>query len=227
MYSPSVEKMRAFLYFPLGLLPSLFFTLRMLIQWIQSERRKESCVTPLFWKLSLAGNLLLYCHHVVQVQLHFALFQCVNALIAWRNLDFLQKERAPRSRGVVFGLLGGALLLTVLFFLWQGIFLLDEMDWVRTPQKLWNVTRQYHSTAWHIMGTFGAALFASRLWIQWWGAESQQQSTLGRAYWILSIVGSAIVLLYAWHIRDVVIAIYHLFALIPYLRNLMLIKRRS
>ena len=75
----------------------------MLVQWFQSERQKKSFVTPLFWQLSLIGNLLLYCHYVIQVQVQFALLQSVNALIAWRNLDFLKEGKDPHPKKVVFG----------------------------------------------------------------------------------------------------------------------------
>lgn len=221
-----MENWRTILYLPLGLLPAVFFTLRMLVQWLQSERKKKSFVTPLFWRLSIAGNLLLYCHHVIQVQIQFALLQCINALIAWRNLDFLRSDKSPYSKKVVFSLLGLGFGITVALFILQGHFLLDEIDWVRTPQKLWNATRQHHSLSWHLLGTFGAILFASRFWVQWWIAEFHQKSALGRSYWLLSIAGSVIVLLYSWHIRDIVIIFYHLFSLIPYLRNLMLLRRQ-
>ncbi|HEY4832525.1 MAG TPA: lipid-A-disaccharide synthase N-terminal domain-containing protein, partial [Waddliaceae bacterium] len=50
-----IENWRILLYYPLGLLPALFFTLRLLIQWFQSEKEKRSLVTPVFWKLSLTG----------------------------------------------------------------------------------------------------------------------------------------------------------------------------
>jgi len=197
----------------------------MLVQWLQSEKKKKSFVTPLFWRLSIVGNLLLYCHHVIQVQVQFALLQSVNALIAWRNLDFLRGDKKPYSRNLVFLVLALFLCFTALIFLVQGHFLLEEMDWVRTPQKLWNATRQYHALSWHVLGAFGAILFASRFWVQWWIAEFHQRSELGSSYWILSIAGSLIVLVYSWHIRDVVVIFYHLFSLIPYLRNLMLLRR--
>ena len=80
--------------------------------------------------------------------------------------------------------------------------------------------------SWHVVGAVGATLFASRFWVQWWIAEFHQKSALGRSYWLLSIGGSLIVLLYSWHIRDVVVIFYHLFSLIPYLRNLMLLRRQ-
>lgn len=195
----------------------------MLVQWIQSEKKRLSFVSPIFWKLSLSGNLLLYLHHVVQVQFHFAILQSINALIAWRNLDFLKVGR-PHPRSFVFFLLGVLLCLTTVLFLFQGYFLLGEMDWIRTPQKVWNSDRQYHSLIWHCVGTLGAILFASRFWVQWWVAEFYQKSVLGKAYWYLSIIGSLIVLAYAVHIKDVVVIFYHLFSLIPYLRNLVLLK---
>ncbi|MFN0064984.1 MAG: lipid-A-disaccharide synthase N-terminal domain-containing protein [Chlamydiales bacterium] len=214
---------RTLLYLPLGILPALFFTLRIFVQWIQSERRKESFIGPLFWKLSLWGNILLFCHHVIQVQYPFALIQSVNALISWRNLDFLRPGPAyPRK--VMLMLLVAAAVGTTLLFIMQSYFFIGEMDWIRTPQKLWNTERYYHNFFWHLFGTLGAALFASRFWVQWWMAEFRLKSEPSPTFWYLSIIGSTLLLIYSLYIGDVIVVFYNCFSLIPYIRNLMLIK---
>src|SRR5271166_6628890 len=90
-----MDEWRLYLYYPLGLLPSLFFTLRFLIQWIRSEQEKISYVGTLFWKLSIAGNLLLLSHYFLQGQYPFALIQTGNAVFAWRNLNLMQRRKLP------------------------------------------------------------------------------------------------------------------------------------
>jgi lipid-A-disaccharide synthase len=220
------EDWRPFLYYPLGILPSVFFTLRMLLQWYQSERKKESYVSKGFWRLSLAGNLLLLLHYFIQVQYPFALLQTGNAIIAWRNLNLMgQKKIATLSR--VFLYLGISAALVTLAFLAQSYFVIGEIDWIRTPTKLWDTTRQYHHISWHILGSIGGILFASRLWIQWWQIEQSKKSELGPIFWWLSISGSILSLIYFIRIQDVVSIIHFSFGLIPYVRNLMLLRTKK
>ncbi len=66
---------QVYLYLPLGLLPPIFFGLRFLIQWFQSERAGQSVVPIIFWRLSLVGNCLMMLHLFIQMQFPLALLQ--------------------------------------------------------------------------------------------------------------------------------------------------------
>ncbi len=215
---------REILYLPLGMIPSIFFTWRILCQWLRAEKKMGSNVTPFFWKISLAGNLFLLLHYIIQVQFPFAFFQCCNAVIAWRNLN-LMKSRSPCStkQTLTIALLSIASL--TLIFLLQSSWLIGEIDWIRTPKKPFDALRTYHTLGWHIFGSVGGFIFSSRFWVQWWLAEQSKRSELGRVFWILSIAGTAISLVYFAHIRDYVSLFYNCFALIPYMRNLVLLRK--
>jgi lipid-A-disaccharide synthase-like uncharacterized protein len=215
---------RLALYFPLGLAPSLFFGSRFLVQWIQSEKKKSSIVTPLFWKLSLAGNILLMLHYLIQVQYPFALIQATNGIISWRNLNLMNAKR-PLSKQATIWLMAGAVIGITLAFALQSLFLIGEWDFVRTPTKFFNQARVHHATSWHVLGAVSGTLFASRFWIQWWQAEKHQRSELGAAFWWLSIAGSLLSLIYFIRIQDVVSIFNQGFGLVPYIRNLMLMNR--
>lgn len=218
------EDWRPLLYYPLGILPTVFFTLRMLLQWVQSEKRKESYVGKSFWRLSLAGNFLLLLHYFIQVQYPFAILQAGNAIIAWRNLNLMnQKKHASLTKVVVY--LGLSIMGVTLAFLAQSYFLIGEMDWIRTPTKLWDTARQHHHISWHILGSIGGILFASRLWIQWWQIEQSKKSELGPIFWWLSIGGSILSLIYFIKIQDVISILQFSFGLIPYIRNLILLRK--
>lgn len=223
MTSSMTDVWRLFLYFPLGLAPAIFFGSRFIVQWIQSERLKQSTVTPLFWKLSLAGNLLFMLHYIIQVQYPFALIQAANGVISWRNLNLMGK-RKPFSTGTAIGIMAAALTALTLSFLGQSYLLIGEWDWIRTPTKFINESRVHHSFGWHLLGAFSGALFSSRFWVQWWQAEHRQRSELRSAFWWLSIAGSILSLIYFVGIQDIVSVFNQSFGLIPYVRNLMLIN---
>lgn len=212
---------RVLAYYPLGLLPSIFFSLRFLIQWLQSEKKGESYVTPLFWKLSISGNLLLLMHYLVQLQFPFALIQAGNAVISWRNINLLgPREKRISFQSVIF-LFGFAFTAISLFFVTQG-------ELFRIPVKLGQVTPVIEqSLGWHLLGIFGGLLFASRFFVQWWQSEHQRRSHMGRSFWVLSIVGSFSMLLYFIRIEDTVSILNCSFGLVPYLRNLMLLNKKA
>lgn len=222
-----MDSWREWLYYPIGLLPSIFFTLRFVIQWIQSERKKESHVTPLFWRLSLAGNCLLWLHYTIQIQFPFALIQAGNGVISWRNLNLMGGDSKRRSTQSVIWLFSIISLLVVAIFAIQGYALSNEAAWLRLPTHLGGThPKLTHPWLWHTIGVFGGLLFASRFWIQWWQAETEQKSTLGSLFWWLSIAGSILMLAYFIRIHDIISTINYSFALIPYVRNLMLLNRK-
>lgn len=221
-----IEEWRPYLYYPFGLLPLVFFALRFLIQWIESERKGVSTVSPLFWKLSFVGSLFFMFHFFIQVQYPFCLLQGINTVIFWRNLNLISSPSPCSTKRVLVLFLGVFLLVTTLFIL-QSYFLIGEISWVRTPTKLFDETRVYHALGWHFLGALGGALFASRFWVQWWQAERYFRSELSSSFWWISIIGSILSVIYFIEIRDVVNILGHGFASIPYIRNLILMKRKN
>ena len=148
------ELWRPLLYYPLGLLPSVFFTLRIIIQWFQSEKKRTSYAGKTFWRLSLTGNLLLILHYFVQVQFPFALLQTANGFIACRNLSLLKKKNTLTFTQSTF-FLTLSLVSTTLLFYAQSELIIGHTDWIRTPLKLWDTARHHHHIGWHILGFLG------------------------------------------------------------------------
>ncbi len=223
-----MDDLRILLYYPLGLLPSLFFAARFLIQWIKSEKAGRSYVEPVFWKLSLCGNFLLLIHFIIQVQYPFALIQAANAVISWRNLNLMEQKKGSFSTRSVILLFFLMFFSVTLIFIYHSYFLVGSLDLVRIPTKLWDSSPAPEiSYLWLALGCIGEGLFAARFWVQWWNAEKEKESSLGKSFWLLSIVGSSLSLCYFISSSDVVGILNHSFGLVPYIRNLFLLKSRS
>ena len=221
---PVLDDWRTLLYYPLGILPSLFFSLRFLIQWIRSEKLQQSTIMPLFWKLSLVGNTLLCTHYFIQLQYPFALIQALNGLIAWRNLNLMQTEHPPTSlKKTICLMLACLAAITGLYALqltWLG-----QDKWVGAAAAA-HAKKALILPLWlHIAGIGGQLLFASRFWIQWWLAEKQHRSELTAAFWWISLAGTMLSLTYFIAIQDPVSILHNSFGMIPYFRNLVLIRR--
>jgi len=221
-----MDEWRQILY-PLGFLSSLMFGGRILIQWAASEIKQTSVVPKLFWQLSLIGNILLIIHSFIQVQYHVFAIQIGNALISWRNLNLMTpKESQMRLKNVIILFITSFSLLSFLFFISNNLNGSDSLSWFRTPTNVFFQTslRQIN-TNWHIFGFIGLTLFSSRFWIQWIYSERKKTSVLSPLFWWLSLIGDLIILVYFAKIKDPVNLIGPLFGLIPYVRNLMLLKK--
>jgi len=80
---------------------------------------------------------------------------------------------------------------------------------------------------WKVIGYAGNATFFSRFMIQWIASERAGKSIIPVQFWILSIIGSVILAVYAIHTKDLVV----IFAFAPnslvYIRNLMLLHKEK
>lgn len=215
---------REWLY-PLGMLPAIAFTLRFLLQWLQSEKEKKSVITPLFWKISLSGNLLLFVHALIQMQFHVCLIQACNGVISWRNLNLMHPQ--PRSFAQVLRLLAlSAAAVPLLFILQSYLFPCHAGVWFRTPTSPWQISHSdtgWSSIVWHTIGSTALLLFNSRFWIQWWHAERSGVSALGPLFWWMSLIGAILCTCYFLHIGDIVNLLGPVSGIIPYVRNLAII----
>lgn len=220
-----MEAWRDLLY-PLGFLASFAFAGRFFLQWWVSEVRKQSVVTRGFWIISVVGTSVMALHALIQLQLHVCLIYAVNCVIAWRNLNLLQPKEKQAKLFSVIGIMALSSFCIVSIFALQGyLFFGGHMVWLRTPTYFWTEAYpQPISLAWHIFGSFGFCLFASRFWIQWWLVEHHQESFLGKSFWWLSLVGALISVLYFSQMRDWVTTIGPGIGLFVYVRNLMLMK---
>lgn len=77
----------------IGLTGQLLFSMRILVQWIASERAHRSVIPRLFWHLSLAGGLTLLVYAVYRQDPVFIIGQASGALIYGRNLFLIGAER--------------------------------------------------------------------------------------------------------------------------------------
>ena len=79
----------------IGFLGQAMFSMRFLIQWIQSERMKQSIIPVAFWYFSVAGGSLLLAYALYRLDPVFIVGQGAGLLIYGRNLYFIHKGKAP------------------------------------------------------------------------------------------------------------------------------------
>jgi lipid-A-disaccharide synthase-like uncharacterized protein len=79
---------------------------------------------------------------------------------------------------------------------------------------------------WLIFGFIGQICFTMRFVVQWYATERKKESVIPISFWFYSIMGSAILLIYAIYRMDPVFILGQAFGFTVYLRNLHFIFRK-
>lgn len=195
--------------FLIGFLAQFAFFLRFAVQYIASEKAKRSVTPPLFWKLSLAGNALLFFYSTAQLNFPVSLVQSLNAILSWRNLNLLQQSnRQPSRLSVIVILFITATLCTLFYYLFAP-------SWIIAPDLHPGI---------HILGIIGIVLFGLRFWVQWWQAETKASGVLNRQFWQMSFLGAILSSCYFYLLADWPNFVGPFLSIVPYSRNLYFLK---
>ena len=81
----------------IGFAGQLLFALRFIVQWICSERRKESYIPVGFWYFSLLGGIILLIYAIHIKDPVFILGQSTGVLVYLRNLTLIHRKKAYRQ----------------------------------------------------------------------------------------------------------------------------------
>ena len=80
------------IWLAVGFLGQAFFSARFIVQWVASERRKQSVVPVYFWFFSLGGGLTLFLYAVYRRDPVFILGQGAGLFVYLRNLYFIYRQ---------------------------------------------------------------------------------------------------------------------------------------
>ncbi len=78
---------------------------------------------------------------------------------------------------------------------------------------------------WMILGIVAQLLFTARFVVQWIASERVGRSVIPMAFWIFSIFGGLLLLVYALYRKDAVFIAGQSFGVFVYLRNLYFVLR--
>lgn len=191
----------------IGLLAQGFFSARILVQWILTERARKVLNPNLFWILSLIGSYLLCVYGWLREDFAIVLGQFISYYIYIYNLKLKGVWRSwPR-------VMRWLLLLTPIVAIF--ITALHPEDFIETfllneDVPLWLL----------IYGSGGQIIFTLRFVYQWYVSMRQHRSELPTGFWILSLAGSLTIVSYAIIRLDPVLILGQSFGIIAYVRNL-------
>ncbi|MBN1557583.1 MAG: lipid-A-disaccharide synthase N-terminal domain-containing protein [Lentisphaerae bacterium] len=81
----------------LGLIGQCLFFSRFLLQWVVSEKRRESTMPVGFWYLSLAGGVLVFSYALWRRDPVITLGQSVGIFVYTRNLVLIYRKRRAHA----------------------------------------------------------------------------------------------------------------------------------
>ncbi|MBW2522071.1 MAG: lipid-A-disaccharide synthase N-terminal domain-containing protein [Deltaproteobacteria bacterium] len=81
------------IWISIGLLGQFLFSMRFIIQWIASEKKRQSVIPEMFWFFSISGGLVLLSYAIWRKDPLFILGQAFGVFIYARNIYFISKRR--------------------------------------------------------------------------------------------------------------------------------------
>ncbi len=202
------------LMYAIGFLAQAFFSARILFQWILSERARKVVSPSIFWILSIAGSYLLF-------------------IYGWMRDDF----------AIIFGQL-----ISYYVYLWN---LYEKGIWVKVPVLLRTLlvltpvaavlfalhnaeafVRDFFMNEeipfWMLLyGSMGQIIFTLRFVYQWFYSYRRHESVLPVGFWIISLIGSGVIVSYGVFRLDPVLILGQSVGFLAYTRNIMIASKAS
>ena len=200
--------------YAVGLIAQLLFSGRLLFQWILSEKHRKVLTPSLFWKLSLFASFLLFFYGYLREDFAIMLGQAITYFIYIRNLQ-LQGEwqKAP-------------LVLRISLYMFPLLIVLYSYN-----NNSYDIEKLFYNEAiplWLLLlGSAAQIVFNLRFFYQWIYSERKKKSSLPLGFWVLSLIGALLILVYAILREDPVLFIGHITGCFIYIRNIILSRNND
>ncbi len=196
----------------IGFLAQIFFSARILLQWILSERAKKVISPAIFWQLSILGSYLLFIYGWLRDDFAIIFGQIISYYIYIWNLN---KKHQWKWLPLV---LRTVLLLTpvaaIIYMIEDASAFVDQF-FRNEKIPLWLL----------IYGSMGQIIFTLRFVYQWIYSKRKDESLLPLGFWVISLFGSLIIVSYAIYRRDPVLILGQSTGLLAYGRNIWLSRK--
>jgi lipid-A-disaccharide synthase-like uncharacterized protein len=196
----------------LGFIAQALFSARILVQWILSEKAKRVVSPTIFWVLSMAASYMLFIYGWLRDDFAIMLGQVIAYYIYIWNLD---EKGVWRKIPLILRI---ALIATpaagISYILsdWQQ-FVAQCLNNAEIPQLL------------VIYGSMGQIIFTLRFVYQFLYSKKHGASLLPAGFWIISLIGSTIIVSYGIIRLDPVLILGQSFGFVSYTRNLIILHK--
>ncbi|MBF4471142.1 MULTISPECIES: lipid-A-disaccharide synthase N-terminal domain-containing protein [Flavobacterium] len=204
--------MNSIIVYSIGFIAQILFSSRMILQWIISEKNKKVLTPVLFWEISLFASFLLFVYGYFRHDFSIMLGQTITYYIYIRNIQLQNDWKKLHI------LLRWFVVLFPFFIIGYGYNNnVIDVDFLFKNEKI---------PQWLLWtGIIGQVLFTLRFVYQWIYSEKKKDSVLPLGFWIISLIGSLIIFIYAIIRKDPVLLAGHAIGLVIYTRNIIIIKK--
>ena len=194
----------------IGFLAQLLFSARTLVQWIKSEKSRTVQSPSSYWILSVAGSYLFMIYGWLRNDFAILFGQFLSYYIYLWNLGW----KGIWQKTV--------LLLKILLLLTPpaAVFFVLKADAAAAVARF--LPDDQIPLPLMICGVAGQMIFTFRFVYQWIFSSRRKESLLPSGFWIISLLGSAIIIVYGIFRCDPVLILGQSFGLVAYLRNIMI-----
>jgi len=191
----------------LGFLGQAMFGARTIAQWIIAEREGRVVSPVIFWVFSVIGASGFLFYGVLRHDPVIMFGQTIAFYIYVRNLQLKR--------------------------VWQRIHYIPRILMLLIPPALLFYAGTFGSSGFNfnytdifiLTGMIGQLLLNFRYFYQWYFSERAHESLLPLGFWIISVVASIMVVVYALYRDDIVLLVAQSGGLIAYSRNIYLAFR--
>lgn len=198
----------------IGFLAQALFSARLIVQWLKSEKAGQALSPVLFWQLSILASWLLFIYGVLRDDFAIIMGQVIAYFIYIRNLQIQNNWKnlplISRLIAIVTPIIAFIIMAKNWEFHYQQMF---KNDNIPILLLLWGVA--------------GQITFTFRFIYQWIYSERKGESCLPMGFWIISIIGSAMIISYAIYRLDPVLFLGQGFGVLVYCRNIMIIRKQK
>jgi lipid-A-disaccharide synthase-like uncharacterized protein len=207
-FAVMLEFAQKYWIYGLGFFSQGLFGIRMLIQWYLSEKEGKIVSPVIFWQISVFANFLFLVYGLLQNDFIIILGQLLAYIITVRNL---QLENAWKPMPASFRL--SAIILPIIAMVWFFIMTSAFPSDISFHDFLRPV---------FFIGAVGQLLLNFRFLYQWYYAEKMKTSVLPLGFWLMTAIGSVLVVIYAIFHFDPVLLFAQGLGLVASLRNIQL-----
>ena len=206
--------MNNYIVFGIGFLAQALFSARLVVQWLLSEKARKGVSPTSYWQISILASYLLFVYGWLRDDFAIILGQYISYYIYIWNLNTKNhwKELPAFIRLV--------LLLTPVLVI---IYLLLTWD-INGPRLFRNANIPLGLL---IFGSMGQIIFTFRFIYQWFYSRHKGESVFPVTFWVLSLLGSAIIVSYGIYRSDPVLILGQSAGFIAYIRNLFILRKNK
>lgn len=197
----------------IGFSAQVFFTARVLIQWYLSEKHRQVESPMLFWLFSILGSLILLFYGWLRKDFAILTGELISYYIYLWNLRAKGLfDKTPKLVPVLVSLIP-----LVALSLMLKDFSSFSTDFFRSDDL---------SGPLLVFGIVGQLIFKSRFLVQWFYSVRHGESSLPMVFWIISVVGSLMIIVYGLIRHDWVLVAGQV-GIVASVRNIMISLARQ